>query len=295
LRRAVFFLALVACKPDLGPPDSLLSTTHVIAVKSEPAEAKPGTTVVLRALVASPSGTVDGAPLVWSFCAAPKPITENNVVSTACLGVLPPFGGPAAVVAGVIPSDACSNFGPDAPPGGFRPRDPDVTGGYFQPIRADLGSAEAFALQRVTCDLANTSADNAREFAARYTPNKNPTLAPVTATIDGAPASLGAIPSGACVDFQAAWGPNDAETYVRLDPGTQQIVEMRESLRVSWYATNGAFDADRTGRDENDPATTTGNAWIAPSSAGVVHLWLVLRDSRGGSDWAAADVTVVGR
>lgn len=63
------------------------------------------------------------------------------------------------------------------------------------------------------------------------------------------------------------------------------------AMRVSWFATGGTFDADKTGRAEDDPATTSDNLWTAPSP-GVVHLWIVLRDSRGGVDWASYDLVV---
>ena len=48
----------------------------------------------------------------------------------------------------------------------------------------------------------------------------------------------------------------------------------------------GSFDHDRTGNagtDTRRPATTSGQA---PSQAGTVHLWVVLRDDRGGIGWA---------
>ena len=64
-------------------------------------------------------------------------------------------------------------------------------------------------------------------------------------------------------------------------------------MRVSWYATAGAFDTETTGRAEDDPATTTPNGWSAPGAPGVVHVWIVLRDSRGGVDFASYDLNVV--
>jgi hypothetical protein len=294
-RSIAFALALVACKPDLGPPDSHIGATRVLAVKAEPPEVKPGGTVIFRALVASPGGTIAEAPLVWSFCRAPKPITENNIVSAACLGWLDPFYGPSPAAAGVTPSDACALFGPDAPPGGFRPRDPDVTGGYFQPVRVNLDRAESFALERVTCNLANTSADNARDFGQRYKANQNPTLAAVTASNDGAPIALDAIPAGSTVTLRAAWGAGDAESYVRLDPSTQRIEEHREWLRVSWFASDGAFADDRTGRAEDEVDAWSENRWTAPVVAGAVPMWVVLRDSRGGVDFASLELRIVTR
>ena len=40
--------------------------------------------MTFTALVAAPGGT-EGQPWRGSFCTAPKPITEDNVVSSACV------------------------------------------------------------------------------------------------------------------------------------------------------------------------------------------------------------------
>jgi hypothetical protein len=61
-------------------------------------------------------------------------------------------------------------------------------------------------------------------------------------------------------------------------------------MRVSWFVTGGSLADDVTGRAEDDLATTTETTWLAPSTRGVAHLWLVLRDRRGGSDFAAYDL-----
>ncbi len=66
----------------------------------------------------------------------------------------------------------------------------------------------------------------------------------------------------------------------------------RESLRVSWFATGGAFAHDVTGRAQTDTETFTQNVWTAPESPGPVYLWAVLRDDRGGVDFAAAEIDV---
>jgi len=70
------------------------------------------------------------------------------------------------------------------------------------------------------------------------------------------------------------------------------LVPHRESMRVSWFASAGSFEHEVTGRDEGDLATTTDNSWSAPATAGPVHLWIVLRDSRGGVDFAAYELQV---
>ena len=63
-------------------------------------------------------------------------------------------------------------------------------------------------------------------------------------------------------------------------------------MRVSWFATSGAFHDDRTGRAEDDRATTADDTWTAPSTPGDLVMWVVLRDSRGGTAWKSFKLTV---
>ncbi|HZU81467.1 MAG TPA: hypothetical protein VE987_01050 [Polyangiaceae bacterium] len=293
-RRAVLLLLFAGCKPDLGPDDSLVTSARILAVKAEPPEAKPGSSATYTALVASPAGTADDAAIAWRWCVAPKSPAENDIVSTACLGgaALLPAGDGQSVTA-ASPSDGCELFGPDTPPGGFRPRDPDPTGGYYQPLRGDLaGSPPVFDLTRILCSLAVAPADLASEYARQYVPNANPHLQPLVARIGGAIVALDAIARASRVELEASWSPADAETYTFFDSSSQSLTTKRESMRVAWYATAGALDTESTGRAEDDPLTTSDNSWTAPS-AGAVYLWVVLRDSRGGVDFASYRLDVV--
>ncbi len=82
-------------------------------------------------------------------------------------------------------------------------------------------------------------------------------------------------------------GCTGAERSVVFDIGSQSLVDQRESIAVAWYTTTGAsVDTDRTGRDSADLGTTSDNGWHAPSAAGSAHVWVVLRDDRGGVGWA---------
>jgi hypothetical protein len=288
-------IATATCVPSLGPGDALVTSTRILAVRADPAEAAPGTRVSFAALVAGPSGGVAGADIAWSFCTAPEPITEDNAVSNACLGAsaLVPAGA-GATASAATPRAACSIFGPDTSSAGFRPRDPDTTGGYYQPLRLDLpGADSAFDLVRVHCDLPGASADEASAFAAAYGLNENPQLLPLVASVGGAATPLTRIPAGARVDLRAAWPASSAETFAYFDPSTQQVTRQRESMRVAWYTNAGSLDHESTGRASMDMATSTDDVWTAPSKAGGVTLWVVLRDSRGGVDYAQVDVTVV--
>jgi hypothetical protein len=287
-------LALAACVPNLGSDDARVTTPRILAVRAEPAEAKPGTSVMFTTLVAGPEGSVEAPSIVWSFCEAPKPLTEDNVVSNACLGSGPLVAaGTGSSVTATTPGNGCSLFGPDAPPGGARARDPDETGGYYQPLRADLAGADAtFALVRITCDLARAPAASAAEFTKAYALNQNPKLLSLAAAIAGAPVSLDALAPGSRIELTASWSPESAETYAYYDSTSDTLGSKREAISVAWYANAGSLDREATGRAEGDPETTTTNTWTAPRAAGTTHLWIVLRDSRGGMDFGAYKATV---
>lgn len=293
--RALSLLALMAlgCQPNLGEPLSRIAETRILAVRADPPEAKPGAVVRYQALVGRAEGSIADPAIAWSFCASPKPLTENDAVSTACLGEgVRPIGGPGGAIEAKLPLDACALFGPDPPPGGFRPRDPDATGGFYQPVRARLGSLTAFALTRVTCNLPDAPIDVAIALEKRYRANENPKLAQLSASIDGAEIALDRVPAGARVLLKTGWSEGDAETYAMFDPGPAAIVARREALRVSWFVTAGEITDEVTGRGEDDHGLTTTTVWQAPATAGAVHVWLVLRDSRGGVDFAAHAIEV---
>jgi hypothetical protein len=42
---------------------------------------------------------------------------------------------------------------------------------------------------------------------------------------------------------------------------------------------------DRVGRDGSDTTVNVVNTWTAPTTPGIVRIWVVLRDARGGVGW----------
>ncbi len=305
--RALFAFAVVAtavvgiagCKPNFGTPTSLVNDERILGVRATPPDLVPGNTAAFEALVVGPSGTEAMPNLDWALCTTPKPLDENNIVSSACLGsgdgIVDVGMGPTVMAK--IPANACQLFGPDPPPQmvgqpPLRPRDPDITGGYYQPLRLSEGRVTGFALERIQCELTNAGADIAVQFGMTYVANTNPMLEPMTATVGGAAVTLDALPAGKSIDFTVGWPASSVESFPVFDETAGTLVTHRESMRVSWFVTDGAFVHDVTGRDETDPATSTDNSWTAPTTPGPVHLWLVLRDSRGGIDYAAYELTV---
>jgi hypothetical protein len=298
MHRLDFFalLLLAHCVPEMGNPASLITQERIIGVRANPAEAAPGDLVQYASLVASPAGTVQAQGLSWSLCNLRKPVAENTPVGQACLTGELQQSAQGEEVSLQTPSSACVNFGPLAPPskaGTLRPSDPDATGGYYQPIRLDLPAGQAIFRERLRCDLAGASLLTSQEFRARYAANQNPTLLPLSALLGESSISLDAVPAGQRIRLLGAWSPDSAESYPVFDSVSQTLVDRRESLWLSWFATAGVFDDSTTGRQEDDPAAFTENAWQSPADTAIVFLWLVLHDSRGGTDFASYTLTVV--
>lgn len=282
--------ALTGCATELPQQVSVIDAPRILAVIPEPAEAAPGTAVSYRVVAGGPEGPLSAPAVSWAYCTAPKPPTEDNVVPTACVDQASALValGAGAMVAAILPSEACRIYGPDVPSTGARPRDPDASGGYYQPVRAELAAAPlTFGLHRLRCGLADAPPALAAEFRVRYRANLHPpTLALIVG--DGG----GVVAPGAVVEVRASWPAEAAERYVVYDRVGAAIVERREALRVAWFVTGGALAADATGVGAEDPATATAITWTAPSAPGPIHLWAVLTDARGGVATATVAVEV---
>jgi hypothetical protein len=353
-----------ACKPNLNDTVSLVSSPQILAVRvgteGGQAEAAPMGTLEFTALYVDPSGPITPGTVNWAICNERKPLADLEPVSPLCLYASGDWFIPIGVgnpVSGTIPSVACRQFGPDVPepmpnqpPG--RPVDPDVTGGYYQPVRAlapgDGSDITVVAETRLSCGLAQASPNQVAAFAQTYHPNTNPLVASLG--VQGGsgpwmPVAAGAMPNqvaaGQHLNLEVAWAtcpltdaPNDgvcgpdetgtpcqscgsnvilspadccpgvtmdcahplgctgAERYVVYDTASASLVDQREGISVSWFATGGVFDSDATGRAGNDTQTTSDNGWQAPAQAGPVILWIVLRDDRGGVGWQTYDIEV---
>jgi hypothetical protein len=280
MKRALLAVVLAACDEGLDQRLAIIDEPRVLAVVGEPAEAKPGTEVAYRAVIADPEGPVASTPR-WSYCLSPKPPTEDNAVPAPCVrGEELAELGTSLEVTGELPVEGCLRYGPETPPGEFRPRDADPTGGYYQPIRVDVDGLLAFGLTRITCKLPSAPADLARRYDLEYVANTNPTLDPI---------AIATVPANSEVTLTASWPAAAVETYLFFDRLAQDLIARREAMRVSWFATGGELAADASLVDEADPATSVSTIWRTPA-AGTFHLWFVLRDSRGGL--AVQDVAV---
>jgi hypothetical protein len=225
--------------------------------------------------------------------------------------------GQGLATEGEIPSDACRLFGPDRPPPkdgepSGRPVDADPTGGYYQPLRVLNTDDDTAALYeaRIECGLPGAGQAATVLFNQQYLPNANPVIDTLrlTSEDDERLAIAGEdeptrVRPGAALSLELRWDECDplepceeecepppacdgAESYIYYDPLTRTVSPRRESMRVSWFSTDGVFRDARTGRTEQEAATTDSpNVWTAPDTEGDVTLWVVLRDDRGGAAW----------
>jgi hypothetical protein len=287
----VAFAMNAACIPDLDRGASAVVEPRIVAVRADPAEARPGSTVSFTALVAAPGGP--SPSIAWSFCETPRPLTTDDVVASACVTSPLPVAGAGTTVSLSTPTNACALFGPDAP-GRLRPVDPDATGGYYQPVVVNLpDGVPTVMLARIRCDLPNASAAAAMAFAQSYVPNVNPTIESVTADVGGVPVDFDAVPGSALVHLHVAWPAGSVETYAYYDAAADAVTWRREAMSLAWYASAGTLDRESTVPGAGDPATVGGVDWTAPAAAGAFRLWIVLRDDRGGVAFQVVDGAVV--
>ncbi len=324
-------LLLTGCLPEVDSDLARVDEPRILAVRAEPAEVTPGEPATFTALYADANGQIADAPLDWAFCTARRPLAELGPVNKLCLA---PAGdslktiGEGISVTAALPEDGCRLFGPDPPPAepdqpAGRVVDPDLGGGYYQPIRIlpPDGPESLTLLQlRIRCGLAGATQQQSAEYRQRYKPNLAPTLTltssdqpletielragdelplraswtscPETATCGDGACTLDEDATLCAADCGTVDGCGGAETYLVFDPTTLTLTTRREAIGVAWFATGGSFEAARTGRAPDDTKTFSANTWTAPDVAGAHTLWVVLRDDRGAATWRSVTVQV---
>lgn len=224
--RSLAYLGLLtlsaACVPELETDLSALRAPRLLAIASSPAETQGKKPATLTALVAMPEG--ETAPEVdWTLCLSRKPLTELGPVNPVCLQADDGSGAVASLGRGesvdtMLDQDVCKMFGPLRPspkagePAG-RPVDPDVTGGFYQPVVASLEGIPSLGSIRLDCDPANLNRDDALSFRAQYRVNENPKLSALSLSSAGSgPVTLGdasdaptEVRAGSVVSFRAEW------------------------------------------------------------------------------------------
>lgn len=293
---AVASLATFGCTPEFDDAPWRVEESRVLAIVATPPEARPGDLVMLTALTASPDGTSETAP-AWSVCTRPRTSAERTSVTSRCLEeeFLEPT--PASML---VLSDACARFGPNPPPtegdsAPQRPADPDASGGYFLPLRAEADDAAAFGALRIRCDLPGVTRMIFEAFEERYFANEPPQIRGVS--LDSGPRltseEMPTVAPQSEVDINVELPETASETYVRYDSADGVLVEEQEWLRVEWFVTQGRLSAgQQTLSPTGDAAPIASTSWTAPPGPTTVHGWVIVTDARGGVAWQALSIDV---
>ena len=334
LSLAALTSTLGACVPEFGTDLSELRAPRLLAISASPAETQARKQTTLTALIAAPPGR-EPRPPSWKLCLARKPLTELGPVNPDCLESDPEPDvaqdlGQGLSVQATLDADVCKLFGPLRPssmagePAG-RPVDPDITGGFYQPIAAHLIGDVSLGAIRIDCDPANIDRDQSVLFRQQYRVNENPRLSSISTVSSDTEAQLAAdqrheIKAGSSLTLRAAWdacpaesecgdqyctanedaatcaedctpgqahGCAGAERYAWYDREDQRVEDRDEAVNVAWYASSGHFDNEQTGREEGEASSSrdTDNVWRVGEESGDATLWMVIRDSRGGQSW----------
>ncbi|MFK7929421.1 MAG: hypothetical protein AB8H79_14595 [Myxococcota bacterium] len=280
MRRALLWCMATACLPAFDDPTAVVDEPRILAVRSEPAEARPGDPVRWRALIAAPEDATPDTVPEWAWCLQPRAVDERTAVTAACLTGEDRTPIPAQTP---VPTDACARFGPNPPPTTGdepprRPADPDPTGGYYLPVHAGTDEAEAFGFVRLRCDLPGVTRAVFDAFQDRYRTNQHPGII----DFDAPPETE----AGVAHTLVLRTDDKAAEPFVRYDVDIADLVDETETLTAHWYTTGGALGRSASPVIEGQASVE----WTAGPGDEPIQLWVVVRDNRGGVSWETATV-----
>lgn len=275
-------------------PASFIEKVRVLGIRAEPPEIRPGEETVLDALVVDPSQS-DSLTRVWLLC-DPHP---SGLVAGAC-SQQDTVRDIAKVLAGEVdgvriafgerptyraPEDAISRL-----PDGSRGRTTGVNATallivFDGPIDQLEDGAEPAVMALKSIRIVDR---DDRPL------NRNPTIEEIR--LDGAalPPNEASSATSGTLSLSALASDDSAESYVREQPdGTTE--EQREEMVFSWFTTAGRYDTltDRSARTIGDATIELDLPPAAEASQGVAEIVVVLRDARGGADWARRTIVLV--
>jgi len=294
-RSLMIACAALACEPTGFEPEYLVDTLRVLAVEADVPFAAPGQAVHLTTLWADPLG--NGRPVNWAWGTCLNP---GGLQITDCAAALQSLTLGSDSFDVTVPTNALDGLPPSEPIGEL--------GVVFAACAGTITLAPNAANGApVTC-TDGTGAMVGRDgfmwggtriILVTGITNANPTIDKVF--IDGSEWAPGFVwPIGACAatdptqclpseqhDLAYTATADSAETYATpTGPETEEL--------VGWfYVSQGTLTAGYAEPDEDDAgAPTTPETFemsFAPTQSDEthpVHLWLVLRDNRGGLTFA---------
>jgi hypothetical protein len=285
----LLLLGATACEPSVVDQSQLL-TTRVLAIRADPPE-----------LVVPPDGGLP-PPVHFTVLAFEPDGGTPSVTLALCTGGNPYSASVQCPGADgiTLPDDTLDVANPEVlallaaldgglPDSGLPSTEPGVLQvaiGYFATSGGTLPGDSERGVYRLSV-----------RFSGR--PNHNPQLLSVSVP-DGGPLEGATLPAGKNVTLTPTIptdGPDPSwpsvgldggiETYPSLDGGT-----LYENLIYSWYATAPSvsyfFSREPTPADTTETSPSQFNG----TDAGPVTFYVILRDSRGGTDWKIFESTI---
>jgi hypothetical protein len=276
-------------------PESVVTKLRVLAVQAEPPEVAPGQTVRLEGLVTDPEA--DAPSFSWLACdpvAALSPCDDSKLLLDRAALLEAP--GVRRISTSSIARTTFSSTG---------------TAIILLIVDSASGDAEVIARKEVTISRSST-------------PNHNPTIEFLLAdSVRIDPGQAARAPLGGNQAWVAIVTASSAENYQRLRPDGSSVAAI-EDLRYEWFTTAGRFgvaymppsivpivdlfvDAGPPPRDAGpregggESSKTEFGAKVTlnlPDSSsnppapadGRIDVWVVVRDERGGTTWAARSI-----
>ncbi len=283
----VAMLGTTACGEEFEAK-SVVLYLRVVGIKADVPRVAPGQGTTLSALVVTPSED-DEVDLLWEVC----PFTGSADDGYPCVF---PEGMPVGMQEAMTGRGETFEF-EYVPELAFFVE-------YFCSSQAELLERLPEGLPVPNCDqgypararLTATIASTGEEVVAVKTlnllsmsvpaeDNHNPVT---TGMVPGADAPLVAT-VGEAFPVECPVDVDALDVFTRMDDDEAR----QEEVLISWFVRGGSLDKDMSffSLTISDPVEAQENE-VTADEAGVVTVWCVLRDGRGGTDWSRLDIEV---
>lgn len=294
MRRIAWLLLPFAVACNNFEPASLvnLDTLRVLALKSEPAEVGNGEQATISSLVIDEQlGMMDAGSVTYDWALCTKRPSVGVEIDPDC------YDDDMASFLTPLPSlpNGQTQFTMPADLGIMSFNLPDASGGFYVPVRLRVSSGG----HQVTGFI------NVRWKSGLQTPNNNPTLTGIDYVVTGADGQLPDmgqmvdleplpdgmlldVPDGGKIRMRALDAPGSAETYTTFEgnPTSGMTKQVTEQIRFLWYTSAGSLSPDVTGEMQPDTRLdTTKYVDSLATDFGVIDVWLVAVEERGGTDF----------
>lgn len=284
-------LATVACDDtevvDFQPA-SVVDKLRVLGVRADPPELVPGQTTLLSALVADPKEGLRPVSMVWLLCdPAPEDALGNVCARQDTLRTLDPDKMPEGVR--IVPFFVAPYTAPSTVLDTLEPDSVARRRGLSATIMLIVFEGESLDdlkdpnLQKVAVIKRIRIADPTDK------PNRNPNIADVTlagTSIDRI--DTPAAKAGSSIDLAATADPDAAQEFVRVMPDGSEVTQ-QEQVVFSWFTMDGHFEEGLTeyaSRTPDGKPIRLALPTREQAKRDYVEFFVVLRDARGGIDWA---------